>query len=153
MRRGSGDGRRHAHARRVCRLRQYFRHLSSERAAFPDIVFTACADLSADAASRQAELYTIQARGVEELLKSDDVDIVLNLTIPEAHAGVSLRAIEAGKHVYSEKPIATAVADGEAIIAAARAKGLRVGAAPDTVLAPGSRKRARSSTRAQSASR
>jgi predicted dehydrogenase len=104
---------------------------------FRDIVFTACADLSADAASRQAELYTIQARGVEELLKSDDVDIVLNLTIPEAHAGVSLRAIEAGKHVYSEKPIATAVADGEAIIAAARAKGLRVGAAPDTVLGAG----------------
>ena len=74
---------------------------------------------------------------MEDLLKSDDVDIVLNLTIPEAHAGVSLQAIEAGKHVYSEKPLATAVADGVAIVAAAKAKGLRVGSAPDTVLGAG----------------
>ena len=74
---------------------------------------------------------------MEDLLKSDDVDIVLNLTIPEAHAEVSLKAIEAGKHVYSEKPLATAVADGVAIVAAAKAKGLRVGAAPDTVLGAG----------------
>ena len=104
---------------------------------FRDIVFTACADLIAEAASRQATRYAIQARSVEDLLKSDDVDIVLNLTIPEAHVAVSLKAIEAGKHVYSEKPIATAVADGEAIVAAARAKGLRVGSAPDTVLGAG----------------
>jgi predicted dehydrogenase len=104
---------------------------------FRDIVFTACADLSAEAASRQAARYALQARSVEDLLKSDDVDIVLNLTIPEAHAGVSLEALEAGKHVYSEKPLATAVADGVAILAAAKAKGLRVGAAPDTVLGAG----------------
>ena len=74
---------------------------------------------------------------MEDLLKSDDVDIVLNLTIPEAHAEVSLQAIEAGKHVYSEKPLATAVADGVAIVAAAKARGLRLGAAPDTVLGAG----------------
>ena len=74
---------------------------------------------------------------MNDLLKSDDVDIVLNLTIPEAHAEVSLQAIDAGKHVYSEKPLATAVADGVAIVAAAQAKGLRVGAAPDTVLGAG----------------
>ena len=49
---------------------------------FRDIVFTACADLSAEAASRQAARYALQARSVEDLLKSDDVDIVLNLTIP-----------------------------------------------------------------------
>ena len=101
---------------------------------FRDIVFTACADLSADAANRQAGVYAIQARSVEELLKSDDVDIVLNLTVPEAHAAVSVQTLEAGKHVYSEKPLATAVANGEAIVAAAKASGLRVGAAPDTVL-------------------
>ena len=104
---------------------------------FRDIVFTACADLSPEAANRQAERYAISARSVKELLKSDDVDIVLNLTIPEAHAAVSLEAIEAGKHVYSEKPLATVVADGEAIVAAARARGMRVGAAPDTVLGAG----------------
>jgi predicted dehydrogenase len=101
---------------------------------FRDIVITACADLNSTAAERQADRYTIDARSVEDLLKSDDVDIVLNLTIPEAHAEVSLKALEARKHVYSEKPMATAVSDGVAILAAAKAKGLRVGAAPDTVL-------------------
>jgi predicted dehydrogenase len=104
---------------------------------FRDIVVTACADLNSKAAERQAERYAIDARSVEDLLKSDDVDIVLNLTIPEAHVGVSLQAIKAGKHVYSEKPLATRVTDGEAIVAAAKAKGLRVGAAPDTVLGAG----------------
>jgi predicted dehydrogenase len=104
---------------------------------FRDIVVTACADLNPEAAARQAKRYAIDARSVEELLKSDDVDIVLNLTIPEAHAEVSLHAIEAGKHVYSEKPLATSVADGVAILAAAKAQGLRVGAAPDTVLGAG----------------
>jgi predicted dehydrogenase len=104
---------------------------------FRDILFTACADLSAEAASRQAARYALQARSVEDLLKSDDVDIVLNLTIPEAHAEVSLKALEARKHVYSEKPLATMVGDGVAILAAAKAKGVRVGAAPDTVLGAG----------------
>jgi predicted dehydrogenase len=106
---------------------------------FQDIVFTSCADLNGDAAKRQAGRYKIDARSVADVLKSDDVDIVLNLTIPEAHAEVSLQAIEAGKHVYSEKPLATAVPDGVAIVAAANARGLRVGAAPDTVLGAGIR--------------
>ena len=104
---------------------------------FRDIVFTTCADLNADAAKRQAVRYTIEARSVADVLKSDDVDIVLNLTIPGAHAEVSLQAIDAGKHVYSEKPLATVVADGVAIVAAAKAKGRRVGSAPDTVLGAG----------------
>jgi predicted dehydrogenase len=104
---------------------------------FRDIVFTACADINAEAAKRQAERYAIHGRSVNDLLKSDDVDIVLNLTIPEAHAQVSLQAIDAGKHVYSEKPLATAVAEGVALVAAAQARGLRLGAAPDTVLGAG----------------
>jgi predicted dehydrogenase len=104
---------------------------------FRDIVFTACADLNADVAERQAQRYQIHARSVNDLLKSDDVDIVLNLTVPAAHAQVSLRALDAGKHVYSEKPLATAVADGVALVAAAQKRELRVGAAPDTVLGAG----------------
>ena len=104
---------------------------------FRDIVITACADLNADVANRQAGRYAIDARTVTDVLKNDDIDIVLNLTIPEAHAEVSLQAIEAGKHVYSEKPLASAVPDGVAIVAAAKAKGLQVGAAPDTVLGAG----------------
>ena len=74
---------------------------------------------------------------VKALLASADVDIVLNLTIPQAHAEVTLAALAAGKHVYTEKPLATTVAAGERIVAEARARGLRVGAAPDTVLGAG----------------
>ena len=66
-------------------------------ALFRDIAFTACADLNADAAARQAKRYKIAARPVKDLLASDDVDIVLNLTIPEVHAEVSLSALAAGK--------------------------------------------------------
>jgi predicted dehydrogenase len=78
----------------------------------------------------------VASRRVKELLADEEVDIVLNLTIPEAHAEVSLAAIDASKHVYTEKPLATTVADGAKIISAAKAKGLSIGAAPDTVLGP-----------------
>src|SRR5208282_4869785 len=101
---------------------------------FRDIRITACADLDPLAAARQAERYGIAARTVKDLLADGDVDIVLNLTIPEAHVEASLAAIDAGKHVYTEKPLATTVADGAKIISAAKAKGLHIGAAPDTVL-------------------
>lgn len=101
---------------------------------FRDFRVTACADLDPLAATRQAGRYGIGARTVKELLADDSIDIVLNLTIPEAHAEVSLAAIDAGKHVYSEKPLATTVADGAKIVSAAKSRGLRIGAAPDTVL-------------------
>ena len=101
---------------------------------FRDIVFTACADLNPEAAARQAKRYKIAARPAKDLLASQDVDIVLNLTIPEVHAEISLAALAAGKHVYTEKPLATTIADGVKVMEQARAKGLRVGAAPDTVL-------------------
>jgi predicted dehydrogenase len=104
---------------------------------FRDIVFTAASDINPDAANKQADRYAIDARSVKDLLTSDDVDVVLNLTIPAAHAEVSLQALDAGKHVYSEKPLATTVADGVAIVAAAKARGLSIGAAPDTVLGAG----------------
>ena len=71
---------------------------------------------------RQAERHGAIACSVPDLLKRDDVDIVLNLSIPEAHAEVSLAALESGKHVYSEKPLATTVADGASILDAARAR-------------------------------
>lgn len=103
-------------------------------ALFRDIAFTACADLRPETAEAQSARYGIAARSVEDLLASPDVDIVLNLTIPEAHAPISLAALATGKHVYTEKPLATTVEDGAAIVDRARAKGLRVGASPDTVL-------------------
>lgn len=104
---------------------------------FRDLEITACADLMPDAAARLSEKFGIRKMSVEGLLDAGDIDAVLNLTIPLAHADVSLAAIAAGKHVYCEKPLATTLADGEAIVAAARAKGVRVGSAPDTVLGAG----------------
>jgi len=101
---------------------------------FRDIKFVACADLVDAAAKAKAEKYGIAHRSPKDILASDDVDIVLNLTIPEAHAEVSLQAIAAGKHVYGEKPMATTLKDAEAVADAAKAKGVRVGSAPDTVL-------------------
>ncbi|HEX4766721.1 MAG TPA: Gfo/Idh/MocA family oxidoreductase [Lichenihabitans sp.] len=101
---------------------------------FRDIAVVACADLRPEATARQAAAYGIAARDTDELLASPDIDIVLNLTVPDAHAAVSLAALAAGKHVYSEKPLATTLADGLAIKRSADGSGLRIGAAPDTVL-------------------
>ncbi|MEV0487892.1 Gfo/Idh/MocA family oxidoreductase [Streptomyces sp. NPDC050508] len=71
------------------------------------------------------------------LLARDDVDAVLNLTVPAVHAEVALAAIAAGKHVYGEKPLAATREEATAVLAAARAVGVRVGCAPDTVLGTG----------------
>jgi predicted dehydrogenase len=98
----------------------------------------ACADLDADRAKAASAEYGIsKACTVEELLRDPEVEIVLNLTIPRAHAEVSLAAIAAGKHVYSEKPLAVSRADGARVLEAARRAGRRVGGAPDTFLGGG----------------
>lgn len=74
---------------------------------------------------------------VADLVARDDVDAVLNLTVPAAHAEVALAALRAGKHVYGEKPLAANRTEARAVLAAARETGLRVGCAPDTVLGTG----------------
>ena len=70
-------------------------------------------------------------------LAADDIEIVLNLTLPATHAEVSRAAIAAGKHVYSEKPLATSFEDAVALMEEAEAKGVRVRCAPDTILGAG----------------
>lgn len=104
---------------------------------FRDIGFVACADLIPAAADRLSNKFGLRKMTVDDLLAADGIDAVLNLTIPGVHAEVSLAAIANGKHVYSEKPLATNLSDGKAIVSAASAAGLRVGAAPDTVLGAG----------------
>src|ERR1043165_6758727 len=76
-------------------------------ALFRDFDFVACADIKPEPAKAKAEQYGLVQRRVEDLLASKDGDVVLNLTIPEVHASVSRSAIDTGKHVYSEKPLAT----------------------------------------------
>ena len=106
-------------------------------APFDIIEVTACADIMLDRAEAFAAENGLIACSVDDLLARDDIDIVINLTIPAAHAEVSLRIIEAGKHVYSEKPLALNRDDGSRIISAAAASGLRIGCAPDTFLGGG----------------
>jgi len=98
----------------------------------------ACADLVRARAEARAEEFGVpRACSVEDLLTDPDVQIVVNLTTPKAHAEVSLAAIEAGKHVYTEKPLAATREDGAKILAAAAEKELRVGCAPGTFLGGG----------------
>lgn len=103
-------------------------------ATFPGLKIIACADVNAAAARAKAEAWGIEALEVEALLADSRVDIVLNLTTPQHHVAVGLRALQAGKHVYAEKPLGISLAEGVKLVAAAKAAGKRVGSAPDTFL-------------------
>lgn len=101
-----------------------------------DIV--ACADLIPERAEAKATEFNIpKACSVEELLADPEIQIVVNLTTPEAHAEICLRALEAGKSVHVEKPLAITREDGRKILGLAKSKGLLVGSAPDTFLGGG----------------
>ena len=101
-----------------------------------DIV--ACADLISERAKAKAEQYQIpRACTPEELLADPEIEIVVNLTVPKAHFEVSLAALEAGKSVYSEKPLAVTREEGQRLLAAARERGLLLGCAPDTFMGGG----------------
>jgi predicted dehydrogenase len=105
---------------------------------FPILDVVACADaLPERAEARAAEYGVPRALGVDELLADPEIELVLNLTIPKAHGEVGLRAIEAGKSVYNEKPLAVTREEGRRLLERAEAKGVRVGAAPDTFLGGG----------------
>jgi predicted dehydrogenase len=98
----------------------------------------ACADMNPEAAKARAEEFQIpKVLSPEELLADPEIEMVLNLTIPKAHARVSLSALEAGKHVYGEKPLAVTREEGQQILSLARQKRLLVGSAPDTFLGGG----------------
>jgi len=104
---------------------------------FAALEAVACADLDPARASAKAAAHGLAAMTVDGLLADPTVDVVLNLTVPVAHAAVSAAALAAGKAVYSEKPLATSREDGRRLVATAAAAGLRLGGAPDTFLGPG----------------
>jgi predicted dehydrogenase len=103
----------------------------------PGLRLTTVADLDPERAKKAADMAGVTALPVAELIASDDVDTVLNLTIPAAHAEVALAAIAGGKHVYGEKPLAVNTAEASGVLSAAASAGVRVGCAPDTVLGTG----------------
>jgi len=109
----------------------YFQNCKS----FQILEITACASLHLEKAQRKASKHGIaRACGTEELIADPQLNIILNLTVPEAHAALTLAALRAGKHVYSEKPLAAGIEEGRQILATARSRNLYVGCAPDTFL-------------------
>jgi predicted dehydrogenase len=113
---------------------QYLDNLTT----FPDVKVVAIGDLFPEAAKARVAEYRVPVAGeVGAVLANDDVDIVVNLTIPQAHAEVALAAIAAGKHVYNEKPIALDSDSAAQLLQAAAQANLRIGAAPDTFLGAG----------------
>ena len=101
---------------------------------FKNIRFVAVSDMNEDAALARAKEFGLKARTVSDLLASDDIDVIVNLTIPDAHYDVTKRILDAGKHAYSEKPLVLTLKQGKSLADLAAAKGLRVGSAPDTFL-------------------
>ncbi|MBT1635028.1 Gfo/Idh/MocA family protein [Clavibacter michiganensis] len=106
--------------------------------AMPDLEVLFVADIDLDRARSRAEEHGVPHHGtVEELFAIDDIEIVVNLTLPATHAEVGRRIVAAGKHVWSEKPLALDHASGQDLLEAARAAGVQVACAPDTVLGAG----------------
>ena len=114
--------------------REYLRNLT----AFPDLRVLFCADIDLERAAKQAATYGVPESGTpEEALRHPEVEIVVNLTIPSAHAGVSSAALAAGKSVWTEKPLTLDTASGRRLLAEADQAGLLLGCAPDTMLGAG----------------
>jgi predicted dehydrogenase len=99
--------------------------------------FVACTDVDSERALQVASERGIRALSAEELMADPEVQVVLCLTPPDFHADVMLQAIAAGKHVYTEKPLATSVDDARAVLSQAASAGVLVGSAPDTFLGAG----------------
>ena len=114
--------------------KEYLDNLTS----FPDVQVVAIGDLFEEAAAARAAEYGVPVHGgVEAVLGNPDVEIVINLTIPAAHVEVATRAVNAGKHVWSEKPFSLDRESGLGLLKTADAAGVRLGCAPDTFLGAG----------------
>ncbi|MEJ1161898.1 Gfo/Idh/MocA family protein [Prosthecomicrobium sp. N25] len=104
---------------------------------FRGVKIAAVADIVPEAAARQSQRFGVRALSVDEALASDEIQAVINLTVPNAHFAVSMAALSAGKHVFSEKPLTVSVEDGRRLVQEADARGLALSVAPDTFLGPG----------------
>jgi predicted dehydrogenase len=103
---------------------------------FPDLHVAVCADAVPERAEATARrLHVAWAQGIDELL-THELDVVVNLTPPQAHHGVSLAAVRAGRHVFTEKPLAVTRRDAEGLLREASRRGVRVASAPDTFFGP-----------------
>ena len=112
----------------------YLENLTS----FPDVKVVAIGDLIPERAQAKAEEHGVASWGtLDDVLANPEVELVVNLTIPESHIEVSARAVAAGKHVWTEKPLGLDREGARQLLRDAEAAGVRVGSAPDTILGPG----------------
>lgn len=116
-------------------------HISAQYLAslrrLPNLRLVSVTDPLADAAERVAAEHGVPARSLDDVLADPDVEVILNLTPPQVHAPLTVQALDAGKHVYLEKPFAVTSEEAETMLAAAAVSGRRIGSAPDTVLGTG----------------
>jgi predicted dehydrogenase len=105
---------------------------------YANLELVACADIDINRAEAKAEEFGIaRAYTPEQLLADPDIEIIINLTIPKAHAEVCVLALEAGKHVYTEKPLAVTREEGQRILETAKRHGRLVASAPETFMGGG----------------
>ncbi len=113
----------------------YFKNLCT---VFDNVEVTACADLEASRAEAKAAEYPgVRVCSLEEMLADPAIKIVVNLTTPQGHYPVAMKAVEAGKHVHSEKPLTLTREEGKALLSSAAKARVRVGNAPDTFMGAG----------------
>ncbi len=111
-------------------------YLRSEK-YFNNINFVSCSDINMDLAAKTANENNLQALTVDELLNDKNVDVILNITIPQAHYEISKKCLQAGKHVYSEKPMSVKYDQAKELLKLAKDSSLYIGNAPDTFLGGG----------------
>jgi predicted dehydrogenase len=104
---------------------------------FQEIAVVSCADAVRSNAEARAGEFGLRAQDLDELLEDKSIDLILNLTTPQSHLPISLRALEAGKHVYSEKPLGLSLEETGKLLEAAGRNNVRLGCAPDTFLGGG----------------
>ncbi|MCX7846996.1 MAG: Gfo/Idh/MocA family oxidoreductase [bacterium] len=105
---------------------------------FPVLSLAACADLDRAKAEARANEFNIPTvLSPDELLLNPSIDIILNLTTPQAHYTIARRALEAGKHVYNEKPLCVELHEAKTLLKLARKHRRLIACAPDTFLGAG----------------
>lgn len=112
-------------------------YLANLTSRFPNVRVVAIADMIVERARDRAGKYGIEALTVDDLLRRDDIELVVNLTIPLAHFPVAKQIVEAGKSVYNEKPLTESCDQGRELLGLAAKRGVLVGGAPDTFLGGG----------------
>ena len=106
---------------------------------FKGVKIVAVADIVSELAQAQAARFGVEALSVDAVLRRDNIDAIINLTVPDAHFEVSFAALTAGKHVFSEKPLTVSIPLAHKLVDEAEARNLALAVAPDTFLGPGAR--------------